>query len=283
MFQASKPALAAISGLIAATAQAGEPLQLPRPDGSQTPLQVYRPAGECRAVAVLSHGAGGSEQALAYLAEALQQAGWLALVPGHRESGRQVLRGEIRREGLRDGLLALTTDAAAYRARLEEIGTALQWGRGQCAGRFAVLLGHSMGAATVMLEAGAANRLGVSGGNRFDAYVALSPQGPGSIFPPQAWRGIQRPMLLLTGTRDQALEGEWTTRLLPFDDLPPGCHWLGVIRGASHANLGGGGFSAATQRAVTDSVLPYLDALRSGHCAALPVLPGISLRSKNVR
>jgi len=161
MFQASKPALAAISGLIAATAQAGEPLQLPRPDGSQTPLQVYRPAGECRAVAVLSHGAGGSEQALAYLAEALQQAGWLALVPGHRESGRQVLRGEIRREGLRDGLLALTTDAAAYRARLEEIGTALHWGRGQCAGRFAVLLGHSMGAATVMLEAGAANRLGV--------------------------------------------------------------------------------------------------------------------------
>jgi hypothetical protein len=42
--------------------------------------------------------------------------------------------------------------------------------------------------------------------------VALSPQGPGSIFPETAWRGIAKPVLLITGTRDQALEGGWQSR-----------------------------------------------------------------------
>jgi hypothetical protein len=50
-----------------------------------------------------------------------------------------------------------------------------------------------------MLEAGAINMIAVasppSGQDRFDAYVALSPEGPGIVFPDRAWRGIHKPML----------------------------------------------------------------------------------------
>ena len=62
-----------------------------------------------------------------------------------------------------------------------------------------------MGAVTVMLEAGAKNIIGVApsaaGLDRFDAYVALSPEGPGIIFSERAWHGIHKPLLVLTGTR----------------------------------------------------------------------------------
>jgi predicted dienelactone hydrolase len=266
-----------------ATAGAAEWLQAPRDDGARTPLRVFVPDSgtTCAPLAVISPGAGGSENGLEYIADSLREGGFVAIVLGHVESGAAPLKEKMRKSGVRGGLLELTTDPAAYRDRLLDIGAALKWiGAPACRSTFSVLIGHSMGAATVMIEAGAQNQLGVKGSDRFDAYVAISPQGPGSIFPEHAWTKVHRPLLMLTGTRDNALEGDWRTRTKPFDDLPGGCKWIGVINGASHLNFAGIGSSAATQKLTLLSLNSFLDSVRNNCVTPPPTAKGIYFKWK---
>jgi dienelactone hydrolase len=273
--------LAVLALASAGAAGAQEAARIPRADGKMVPLTVFAPSNPaCAPLAVISPGAGGTEKALGYLGQALSADGWMAIVVGHKESGPAVVRADVGTAGLRGGLLHLTTDAGAYRARFADIGAALLWMQARCQPSFAVLIGHSMGAATVMLEAGAKNKLGLHGEDRFDAYVALSPQGPGSIFPKAAWHGIRKPVLTVTGTRDQALEGGWQWRTLPYADLAPGCKWLGVIDGASHMNFAGKGFARATEDRVVPVIIAFLDALRQGACGTPPSSPGIHVQTK---
>jgi predicted dienelactone hydrolase len=223
-----------------------------RADGANVPLMAFAATNSngCPPLAVLSPGAGGTENTLAYLANGLRNDGWNAVVVGHRESGPG------------------------------DIGAAIAAESSRCRPPFKALLGHSMGAATVMLEAGAKNELGITGQDRFDAYVAMSPQGPGSIFPQNAWSGIRKPVLVLTGTRDNALEGRWQARTVPFSNMPAGCKWLGVIRGATHMNFAGGGWAAKTETLTLKMTLAFLDGLRAGQCGSPPALQGISVQAK---
>jgi len=64
-----------------------------------------------------------------------------------------------------------------------------------------------MGAATVMMQAGALNKLNIAEVPKFTAYIAISPQGSGLIFPENAWNDINQPVLMLTGTQDKELGG----------------------------------------------------------------------------
>jgi len=254
-----------------------------RADGQTTPLLVFDPpqAPACPPLILLSHGAGGSEQrGLRYLGEALARDGWRAIAIGHRESGLEPLRKDISDAGFKQGLRDLVSDARAYRARFMDIDAALQWSEAKCHAPFKALAGHSMGAITVMLEAGARNKLGLKGHGGFDAYVALSPEGPGAVFPENAWQPIRAPMLLITGTRDRGLEGDYHWRERAFDGLAPGCNALAVIDGGSHMNFGGldpgGRVTAKTARLVS----AFLDARRERRCARLVAEDGVTLRAK---
>ncbi len=239
---------------------AAQSLKLLRADRQQIPAQAYLPDAACKGVAVISHGAGGSEKGYAYLAEALAARGWLAVVPAHQESGTRVLGRSLLRHKPNEALTQMVTDSAAYRSRLEEIGLAKDWARQRCAQGEAVLLGHSMGAATTMIEAGAENLVGVRGERRFDRYVAMSPQGSGLIFPVHAWSAIRQPVLMLTGTRDAELGGQsWQSRTEAFTEMPPGCKWLGVIDEATHSHFGGRGLNAAMENLITSTVFAFLD------------------------
>ncbi|HTN93357.1 MAG TPA: hypothetical protein VMJ33_02130 [Gallionella sp.] len=267
--------------VLAAHASAEEDRTLTRADGAQVPVRVYAvAANSCRGIAVLSPGAGGTEKGLKYLADALSEGGWLSIVAGHKESGPSVLRADMHGLDLKGALHKMTTDRSAYEARWMDIGAALDWARPRCAGHFSALIGHSMGAATVMLEAGAANKLDLKGKGRFDAYVAMSPQGPGSIFPKDAWRNIGKPVLMLTGTSDKALEGGWESRTVPYDDMPAGCKWLGVIDGATHMNFAGSGFSRKTENLTKHATLAFLNSLAEGKCAVLADADGIKFKHK---
>jgi predicted dienelactone hydrolase len=259
-------------------------VDVPRADGASTPLAVYEPtAGSkgCAPLALISHGAGGSERGLRYLGEGLARDGWRAIVIGHRESSLGVLTADIASDGFKQGITDLVTNAAAYKARFMDIDAARAWSDKSCHAPYSALLGHSMGAITVMLEAGAANKLGLKAAGGFDAYVALSPEGPGVVFPEDAWRPIRAPMLLVTGTRDRGLGGDYTWRTQAYDGLAAGCRWLAVIDGASHMDLGG---ARSTNRRVETATVSlatrYLDGLRGGHCATAPKLDGVALRTK---
>ena len=274
--------VAVLVGLITGTVAGQELVQAARQDGVQTPLRVYTPSvPNCPPLAVISPGAGGSENGYKYLAEALRDDGWRAIVMGHKESGMAALRSDVREaRGIKSGLKELVNDPKAYDARLMDIDAALKWGRDVCKPPFVALLGHSMGARTVTVEAGAKNNLGVKGLDRFDAYVALSPDGPGPMFPENAWSGIHKPLLILTGTRDKSLDGGWETRTAFFDGLPAGCKWQGVIDGATHMNFAGGGLAGPTEKLTLLETKAFLDGLRGGKCGAPVQAQGIRVKNR---
>jgi dienelactone hydrolase len=183
---------------LAGAAGAQQSLQLIRQDQKAVAVTAYTSGtGACRGIAIISPGAGGSETGYRYLGDVMASLGYLSLVVGHQEIGRDAVRDRVRGGGLREGLAALITEPEAYRGRFMDISAARRWAQERCKGGESVLIGHSMGAATVMLEAGARNKLGVQGADSFSAYIALSPQGAGSIFPENAWSGIRKPALLL--------------------------------------------------------------------------------------
>ena len=283
-FQVSK--FAAIF-LFASSALWGQQVvETQRSDGAMTPLRVYTPStGGCAPLALISPGAGGSENGYRYLGEGMQAAGWRAIVIGHKESGRAALMSDIRGErGVKKGLRELVDDPKAYDARMMDIGAALKWAATSCKAPFVALIGHSMGARTVMVEAGAKLNFAVSGAgqDRFNAYMALSPDGPDPMFPENAWSGIKKPMLILTGTRDKSMQtGDYTSRTIPYDSLPAGCKWLGVIDGATHMNFAGVGFSGSTEKLTLLETKAFLNGLRGGKCGIPIDAPGITLlRSK---
>ncbi len=261
---------------------AQEHLQLQRQDYKRVEATAYSPlAGSCAGVAVISPGAGGSEKGYRYLGDALSALGYLAVVVAHQESGRSALREQVRREGLRGGLAELITDPDAYRGRLQDIAAARKWADTHCNSATKLLIGHSMGAATAMIDAGARNKVDAQGSNSFTAYIALSPQGVGSIFPQGAWSDIRKPVLMLTGTRDTELGGaSWETRTEPYKDMPPGCKWLGVIDGASHLNFAGNGLSRKTELLTVRAIGAFLDGIRTGDCKMPSPSDGMNLISK---
>lgn len=256
-------------------------LTVTRQDRVKVQMNAYQPESHlCLGTAIISPGAGGSESGYEYLAKALSETGWLAIVIGHQESGRGAVRKLVRERGLKAGLSELVTDPSAYEGRFMDIDAARQWAASLCKSPFAVLIGHSMGAATAMLEAGAENKLGLNGKDSFNAYVALSPQGSGSIFPRDAWRRINKPVLTLTGTRDSGLDSQWASRMEPFDNMPPGCKWLGVIDGATHMNFAGRGISGRTENLTTRTILSFLKNAKEGDCGVPPSERGIEIRAK---
>ena len=232
---------------------------------------------DCPPLALLSHGLGSSENDLAYLATALSDDGWLAIVMGHKESGQSYLSQSVRADGFRQGVLDAITQKPPYDARMMDIAATLKWADTRCHAPFRALLGHSMGAATVMLEAGAHNKLGVTGGDRFDAYVALSPQGPGSLFSDDAWKDITKPVLIMTGTRDNGTEGDWQWRTEPYRRMNGGCKWLAVIDGARHLNFADTLFSSSVHSLVDVTVVRFLDGLRASQCTSRDTPAGMTL------
>ncbi|MDE1163016.1 MAG: hypothetical protein PW792_13875 [Acidobacteriaceae bacterium] len=263
-----------------------------RADGAQVPLMVYGQAmqgASCSPLVVLSHGAGGSERGYEYLAAGLAGKGWFVIVMGHRESGREAMVKDIRQaRSLRDGVQELVSTPSAYEARIGDTGAALEWAGAQCKAKqapFRALVGHSMGAETVLLEAGAKNSLGLRGAgmDRFDAYVAMSPQGAGNVFPKGAWNGLHKPVFDLTGTKDEAPQGGPTWRQEPYAGLPGAgsCDWLGVIDGATHMSFAGRG--PDTDRIngeIVTAVSSFLEGARRHKCVLPPAIPGFLLRSK---
>lgn len=282
-------ALAAISLLPGATAQ--QRVNAPRADGHTTPLLVYPAVGGgegCAPLAIISHGAGGSENGYVYLAQAMAHMGYTTVMMGHRESGMAALRADIGTHGLMDGVRALVADPQAEQARLLDVGAALQWADSQCKAPFRVLLGHSMGAETVMLEAGAKNRIGApsppAGQDRFDAYVALSPEGPGVVFPDHAWSEVRKPILVLTGTRDQSLQGGPEARQIPWHDMPGSaghCQWIGVIDDATHMNFAGSGFGKErVEPLVEHAIAAFLPEAKKHACTQPSSIQGMTMQAK---
>lgn len=270
-------ACAAAAVVLAAQAALASPLR--RADGGETPLRVYGQQDGFGPTLIVSHGFGSDETGLSAFANALAGQGWRVLVMGHRESGRQHLRQALLSGSPRQALAEGSRSPAAHRARFLDLDAAYAAATRGCRPRRLVLAGHSMGAMTTILEAGARATFGRFGGDRFDAYVAISPQGTGTAFTKDSWLGVSKPVLMITGTDDRALEGGPETRLEAFAWLPPGRKRLAVIPGAGHIALGSNR-DGALSRTVAALTVEFLDGL--SRPARLPpsLVAGVDVRDK---
>ena len=271
------------------TVFASENITIRTADGSSIPSTVYRQSGQCKGIAVVSPGAGGSNTGYVYLGNLLSQQGWLTVVVNHSLSDKLALDQYITQYGgITAGLEKLTTTAEAYKERTRNIHAALYWatlereraarttrgpGRGSTSGQ-KLLIGHSMGASDVMMEAGALNNMDIKGQDSFDAYIALSPQGLGPVFPDAAWAGINKPVLSITGTKDDDLYGAtYESRLIPLREMRGKCQWSAIIDGSTHMNFADKGLdSKATVDAVSKIIPAFLKEEAQGGFCRIPSL-----------
>jgi pimeloyl-ACP methyl ester carboxylesterase len=252
---------------------------LPRADGATTPVKRYGPDGGCGPAMIISPGFGGNEEGNAALASAMGTQGWRVLVMGHRESGREAFRAAMLGGSPKQGILEATTTPPKHRARFLDLDAAIAEMTRRCRPAKFVLAGHSMGAMTTMLEAGSASRFGRFGGNRFDAYVAISPQGVGYTYAQGAWSGVSKPVLMITGARDQGSDGGVETRLSAFEGLPPGNKRFAIIPGAGHIALSAN-WRDDVGRAVSALTIEFVNAIGGGRALPPSSLRGIDIRDK---
>jgi alpha-beta hydrolase superfamily lysophospholipase len=266
--------LIATIGTTAAVAQS-----LPRADGGQTPIRRYGPQMGCGPAMIISHGFGGDENGNGHLASSMAMKGWRVIVMGHRESGRQQFREALLSGAPRENMLRKARDPEAFRARFHDLDAAFAEATRNCRPSPLVFAGHSMGAMTVILEAGASATFGRYGSNRFDAYVAISPQGVGSGFTRGSWVGVTKPVLMITGTQDQAAEGGPETRLTAFEGLPTGRKRLAVIPEANHMQLGANN-PDPVGRTVAALTAEFAIGLAAGQRLPASTVRGVDIRDK---
>ena len=256
----------------------GLDIKITRADRDTVTAAAYEPTGTCLGVVVASHNSSGSEQSLGVLALNLKAAGWLTVVPGHKESG--LVRGKgYQQTALAEGTGNVLKDYIAFQARDMDIHAALDWSAPRCAGKVHVLLGHGMGAATAFMEAGAKNKAGVQARDAFDAYIAISPQGSGDWFPVGAWQDIKKPVLSITGTKDRSAEGRWTNRVEPFQYMHQACAWQLVVAYGTQSSLVGGDTSGHSTP-VAKTIAAFLSELTQGTCQPPELAFGADLTHK---
>lgn len=216
-------------------------------------LRVTYPSGAGPfPVIVWSHGASGTKDMYQPLVRHWASHGYVCIQANHSDSrafGRRVsnspeMFGDWRSRPadaafILDSLAALESKAPGLAGKMdhETIGVG----------------GHSFGAHTAQLLAGA-QLTGRKGRNeshadpRPCAFLLLSPQGKGRAgvgLTERSWDEMDRPFMVITGTKDYGRNGEdWEWRTEPFHHAPDGAKYLAVVDGGWH---GFGGVAGGPQ------------------------------------
>ena len=250
-------------------------------------------------VVVFSHGLGGSKMGYGYLGRAWAAHGYVSIHPSHRENvpfgavdAEQPTLATLRAmKGAIDDPAnweARPRDLAAVIDALPELQIPALEGKLDAA-RLAIA-GHSYGAYTALLCAGARVRLGAWSRDfrerRARAFIALSPPGNGSRgLDDSSWARIEAPVLCVTGSRDGGFQGqppEW--REESFRAMRPPDKTLVVVEGAEHFTFSGGrprrAADPAHLRDIEAATLWFLDRHLTDSERPLPALPGSRVEQK---
>ncbi|HTB34334.1 MAG TPA: hypothetical protein VK842_05690 [bacterium] len=270
------------------------------------PLKAYLPEGDGPFPVILfSHGAGGSKDGYAYLGSYWARHGYVCLNPTHLGSDTGTLEPGRPLNNLQ-AVREMVEDPAQFEARvgdlryiinqLPTLATQLPGMAGKLDTAHIGVAGHSFGASTALALAGA--KVSQPGGQRRDysdprptAFIAMSPQGPNQgLFKDGSWSQINRPVFVITGTRDRGLDGSaWTERRKVYEGLPEGDKVLAVFHGASHLDFADTLEKTILDRRVEQMTLAWWDDTLKGQtqfkAALLESLPkayagGVRVQSK---
>lgn len=211
------------------------------------PVKIYLPAdAEPAPVALVSHGLGGTREAMRYLGEALSRAGYVAVHLQHPGSDDSVWRGEP--ASRRMTALRGAAGGAQFMDRCRDVAFALDHLAADAELRprldldRVAMLGHSFGAVTTQAVCGQ-RYAGVAAFRepRIRCGVLLSPSVPERGDPADAFAGIDVPLLHLTGTRDDSAIGRTTPdlRRVPFDSIDKAPQYLIIFEDADHMVFSG--------------------------------------------
>ncbi|MFI5613709.1 alpha/beta hydrolase family protein [Amycolatopsis sp. NPDC051903] len=206
-----------------------------------------------RPVVVLCHGLGGSHRGYAGLGHHLASHGYAVLHPQFLDAfelaGPELgLSGVDERTWAADPVAkqkmhAMLFDPRHWLSRVARVHAVLGSLGARATG--VLVAGHSFGAYTAQLLLG--TRLSGFGLDDEDfghpavaGGILLSPQGSGDRgLTERSWTGVERPVLVVTGTRDFGARGEgFEWRREPFDRAPSKRKHLAVVRDGDH-QLGG--------------------------------------------
>ena len=201
---------------------------------------------------LFSHGLGGTRDGGTVWGEAWAAAGFVVVHIQHPGSDLAAVSRTATSFSDKAGLRA-AAGAAQLFARLQDVGFVLsqislrheaQLGRWATVRPSAVgMSGHSFGAHTTLGMAGQRypGFEGISE-QRLASFIAFSPTVPSVGDAQQAFGRLSRPVLTLTGTRDEDVLGNGATpdkRIAVFPALPPGGKAQLVLQDADHMTFGG--------------------------------------------
>jgi predicted dienelactone hydrolase len=231
------------------------------------PVRVHFPAVQGKnllPIIVFSHGMGGSRDVAPELMEYWAGHGFAVFCPTHEDSTK-LRRKDGQSLDPQEMLLEFGMDDDKRVSRVEDDLLILdslaeiEHQVPELAGRLDALHvgigGHSAGAMTAMLLAGAKNDL-PSGEKqhsfrepRFTCALVLSGQGVGQAgFKQSSWAGISIPMMVMSGSEDYAItKTDPQRRCDPYTFAPAGGKYLLYFDGAVHSSFVGG--AAELQRA----------------------------------
>ena len=234
------------------------------------PVRVYYPTqvGDAKLpVIVFSHGLGGSREGAVPLASDWAAHGYAVICPTHEDSvklrrseGKSLDPTQMLIEmGMNDaGRVSRVQDDVLILDSLKVIEHEIPALAGKLDAEHCGIAGHSAGAMTAALLAGAKNDL-PSGGRlqsfrdtRFDYAMLLSGQGVGQAgFTKSSWEGISEPMMVMTGSQDYARTKQTPeARCDPYTYASPGSKYLVFLNGAVHSSFTGK--AAEMQQAVAE-------------------------------
>jgi predicted dienelactone hydrolase len=261
------------------------------------PFRLYlpEPLVGVHPVVLVSHGIGGSREAMPYLGRHLAANGYVALHVQHPGTDASVWRPEMAPAEVYRALRQAMWDAAAARLRFQDVPFVVdelaRWNTaGPLAGRLDLarigMAGHSYGSVSTMVAAG--QRMGPGGQWQFKeprirAGVVMSPSVPiqgGNLA--ELYRDIYIPLFHMTGTSDgNAIPGNTdfapVQRTIPYRTLAIPHQYLLVLRDAGHNAFSGlehgphaHGPEVETRytRAVQQGAVLFFDAYLRGDTAA---------------
>ena len=226
------------------------------------PLKLYLPETDRPVPVVLfSHGLGGSRNNNSYLGKHWAAAGYAAVFIQHAGSDEEVWKSTS--AGQRMQAMQAAASAQSTQARYADVPFVIdqleKWNQTEgnpLHGKLDLekigMSGHSFGAVTtqgLMGQAFPGNRSVAE--PRLKAFFPMSPSSHRTLSPEQAFGGISKPVLCMTGTEDRSPADPRTTpesRRLVYAAMPAGDKYQLVFEGGEHHVFGDRALRAGEQR-----------------------------------